>query len=523
MDSSKKKAAVIRSGLDKLTEEQKKELETFEIKLEKTLTKRLVVYNKIKSAHVHGINRFKSTAKELKSVITTMVDDLKSENEENRKLEAKIDSLQKQLEEAQIQNSALKTAKYQSIEDEETKKVLKEKDDAIDFGHGIIHKLKLENGEQQKRIDELEEMRDQMNIQNEKLKREVELLKEERESAQAEQNSLIKNNNQLISELKDQIHETTLREYNETGDRQNNGLQSRSNRGSRRNTDCSFLQNYDTTENLNEQRGNEKAQRTAKDRSKNTYAQATINGRDRERRSERIHVITVQQRPTSLKNGSQIYEEISELLKPLRGEVEFENIVKNKNEKTIIKYKNEGDKKKILDRIEQLENEVEINSVVEKRRIMIKSIPKGITKNQIVEDLNSNLNNIKVDEKDVHVKNNPDFYYQRAIIVLNAPEARDLLNRSSRVVIGFKACPIERDTNPLQCYNCGGFGHSAYKNGKLVCRNIQKCIKCGSDKHEGNCDESRQTKCLNCKLNHSTNSKTCQVYLKVEQQISDRW
>lgn len=73
--------------------------------------------------------------------------------------------------------------------------------------------------------------------------------------------------------------------------------------------------------------------------------------------------------------------------------------------------------------------------------------------------------------------------------------------------------------NPLICYRCGKFGHP-----EVRCTNEPKCLTCGENKHNGECEE----KCQNCsQLGHSCLSWKCAVWqrekdictLKVEQEI----
>ena len=75
--------------------------------------------------------------------------------------------------------------------------------------------------------------------------------------------------------------------------------------------------------------------------------------------------------------------------------------------------------------------------------------------------------------------------------------------------------------NPLQCYNCGRFGHVSER-----CRSGELCMTCGSAKHEGECGTK---KCVNCgSEEHGARYKKCPKWelekeicrVKVEQQIS---
>lgn len=74
--------------------------------------------------------------------------------------------------------------------------------------------------------------------------------------------------------------------------------------------------------------------------------------------------------------------------------------------------------------------------------------------------------------------------------------------------------------NPLQCRNCGQFGHS-----EKACTILKRCLDCGEQAHEGSCDR----KCLSCgDTGHTCLSRDCARWkkekeicrLKVEHEVS---
>lgn len=85
----------------------------------------------------------------------------------------------------------------------------------------------------------------------------------------------------------------------------------------------------------------------------------------------------------------------------------------------------------------------------------------------------------------------------------------------SHVLLGYVRHPVVAFKNrPLQCHNCGGFGHK-----KIACKRPKACNRCGED-HDVQSAECQSTtlKCSNCGGSHEATSRTCPKW-KEEQTI----
>ena len=61
--------------------------------------------------------------------------------------------------------------------------------------------------------------------------------------------------------------------------------------------------------------------------------------------------------------------------------------------------------------------------------------------------------------------------------------------------------------NPVRCFNCTKFGHMSQR-----CKVAAKCMGCGKDKHEDQCEGPRL--CSNCSGPHASSAKDCPVWQK---------
>src|SRR5215469_5493467 len=60
---------------------------------------------------------------------------------------------------------------------------------------------------------------------------------------------------------------------------------------------------------------------------------------------------------------------------------------------------------------------------------------------------------------------------------------------------------------PRRCFKCQKYGHF-----QSTCKQKEISVKCGKDKHEGDCSDP--TKCVNCKGDHAAYDKKCRRFVK---------
>ena len=61
--------------------------------------------------------------------------------------------------------------------------------------------------------------------------------------------------------------------------------------------------------------------------------------------------------------------------------------------------------------------------------------------------------------------------------------------------------------SPMRCFNCNKSGHTSQR-----CKVAAKCMGCGKDKHEGQCEGPKL--CSNCSGPHASLAKDCLVWQK---------
>ena len=61
--------------------------------------------------------------------------------------------------------------------------------------------------------------------------------------------------------------------------------------------------------------------------------------------------------------------------------------------------------------------------------------------------------------------------------------------------------------NPMHCFNCSKYGHTSQR-----CKVAVKCMGCGKDKREGQCEGPKL--CSNCYGPHASSAKDCPVWQK---------
>lgn len=98
-------------------------------------------------------------------------------------------------------------------------------------------------------------------------------------------------------------------------------------------------------------------------------------------------------------------------------------------------------------------------------------------------------------------------------------DAFNYIMKNRKVNILWERFNVREFLKPLQCFNCGRFGHMA-----KYCRLHKQCANCGSDEHdEINCTSEPQ--CSNCHSHnvrfktdfdtkHGVRDKTCEVFDK---------
>ncbi|OXU18782.1 hypothetical protein TSAR_005381, partial [Trichomalopsis sarcophagae] len=67
--------------------------------------------------------------------------------------------------------------------------------------------------------------------------------------------------------------------------------------------------------------------------------------------------------------------------------------------------------------------------------------------------------------------------------------------------------------NPMQCFNCYRFGHTA-----KTCKGNKICINCGEIDHEdAETCKNASPRCINCNGQHRSNDRSCEMYLKYKE------
>jgi hypothetical protein len=82
---------------------------------------------------------------------------------------------------------------------------------------------------------------------------------------------------------------------------------------------------------------------------------------------------------------------------------------------------------------------------------------------------------------------------------------KDSYQMPDRVYLGYWAFKIkEFIPHPIRCYHCQSYGHTA-----TVCRNKQRCVRCGENHQFSECPNPEKPKCCLCGENHSAAYKGC--------------
>ena len=68
---------------------------------------------------------------------------------------------------------------------------------------------------------------------------------------------------------------------------------------------------------------------------------------------------------------------------------------------------------------------------------------------------------------------------------------------------------------PIRCFNCNAYGHTAIKCAKKQ----PKCSKCAGEHKFSEC-QNTFIKCINCKGNHAATSRECPKYIEVKETLT---
>lgn len=171
---------------------------------------------------------------------------------------------------------------------------------------------------------------------------------------------------------------------------------------------------------------------------------------------------------------------------------------------------------------EVLDQGTKIRTLQDEVVFEIKDLDEITTKENIVAALQRELQSsdaVSVEEKAVKSLRKAYGDTQTAIIRLPAKMAHQMIAKQ-KIKIGWVVCRIremQRETRPIRCFKCLGFGHIA-KNCTVVQDRSRCCYKCGSEGHKARaCD--KETKCVLCherdaqgKNDHAAGSYACPVY-----------
>ena len=93
-------------------------------------------------------------------------------------------------------------------------------------------------------------------------------------------------------------------------------------------------------------------------------------------------------------------------------------------------------------------------------------------------------------------------YTNTLFLTFNRPDLPKVLR------IGYPQVKVDLFVpNPLRCFGCNKFGHTSDK-----CRVGPKCVRCGKQKHEGECEGPQM--CSNCNGPHASSAKDCPIWKK---------
>lgn len=162
-----------------------------------------------------------------------------------------------------------------------------------------------------------------------------------------------------------------------------------------------------------------------------------------------------------------------------------------------------------------LKEKAEKTQVVERRKqaIVISDIDMVTTKEEVVEAVMSACDGATMGDVVVHtLKEKPDRGTQVAVVDVESRYAKLLVK--NRIKIGWIKCPVRELIDPIRCYKCSGYGHTARLCEKERVDWSGKCRNCWQEGHLLR-ECPNQARCLHCNCaGHRTGTMACEVYRK---------
>ena len=188
--------------------------------------------------------------------------------------------------------------------------------------------------------------------------------------------------------------------------------------------------------------------------------------------------------------------------------------------KIVVQFENEDNAKQIT---ENLNNnkifgaESKAYRPLGNRNGIIKHVHRDITDNQIDEYLQQEYIGAKAMRlsKNGNILNTVKIQFASSEQLKIAMTKGLLIHPQFFQVLEFKS---SANVEPIQCYNCQKFHRTVAK----FCENATKCSYCSEGHESRNCLQKEMTanhKCANCNDNHSSNSKTCAIYLQSKDKL----
>lgn len=457
----------------------------------KNKTERMKMYLEVKrDLSSKECTKYRSTSKELREIIFLMINDLEKQKSVDND---KMGEIESENEELKKKVKAMQNTTIDNLE-ESAKHIVEEKDREIEMLREIVH----EKSEGEKKLnydlDKEREIREQVQLEIVKLRSEIEFLKDARDKAM--QNKEIQFIDQIKNQINDSIQLSSMIESNK---------------------DEYPLINYSDAVKFNKPYSQQKK---PENESRNRMKKVNLD--------KKSTIVIVEREVASTKSPNEVFREVTKQLNPLDSKIKFEEVTLNKSSKIIVRFKDvEEDEASVINALKKIDK-VDVYKLRSNRQVQVKSVPKYVDEEQFKEELE---NNFKINGTiKIKMLSNERFKSNKFIVTLNEEDARELI-KLEKLRIGFKQCPVEPNIRPMQCLNCGQYGHAAYKDKILVCNNKPNCFTCNGEHitadHEKNVtNEINQDviKCNNCQSNdHKTFSVKCRIYEKVLNNLIKKW